>query len=169
MRELKSDRFPIVSLTTAYSKGNSSSQVGFAALTRTNGFNYGVTASVNIFNGFNLNRRVQNAKVLMETAEYSIADLRLSLEADINKMYNRYITSLDLINIERQNLEVARENESIALERYQLGNYTPLELREAQINAVQAESRLINAAFSTKLAEIELLRLSGGLITTFSE
>ncbi|WP_339789463.1 TolC family protein [uncultured Imperialibacter sp.] len=169
MRELKSDRFPIVSLTTAYSKGNSSSQVGFAALTRTNGFNYGVTASLNIFNGFNVNRRVQNAKVQMETAEYTIADLRLSLEADINKMYNRYVTSLDLINIERQNLEVARENESIALERYQLGNYTPLELREAQINAVQAESRLINAAFSTKLAEIELLRLSGSLITTFSE
>ncbi len=169
MQEIKSERYPVVALTTAYSKGNSSAEVGFAALTRTSGFNYGVTARLNIFNGFNTNRRIQNALVQMESVEYSIADLRLSLEADINKVFNRYITSLDLIDIERQNLEVARENESIALDRYQLGNSTPLELREAQINAVQAESRLINAEFSTKLAEIELLRLSGGLIQTFSE
>ena len=83
-------------------------------------------------------------------------------------MYNKYTTSLDLINIERQNLGVAKENENIALDRYTLGNSTPLELREAQINAVAAESRLINAAFSTKLAEIELLRLSGRLIESYS-
>ena len=167
-REIKSERSPMVSLNSGYSKGRNSSQVGFSALTQTSGFYYGISASLNLFNGFNLNRRIENARIQTQIVNHTIDDLKLSLQADINKMYNKYTTSLDLINIERQNLGVAKENENIALDRYTLGNSTPLELREAQINAVAAESRLINAAFSTKLAEIELLRLSGRLIESYS-
>ncbi|NQW27783.1 MAG: TolC family protein [Flammeovirgaceae bacterium] len=168
LREIKSERSPMVSLNSGYSKGRNSSQVGFSALTQTSGFYYGISASLNLFNGFNLNRRIENARIQTQIVNHTIDDLKLSLQADINKMYNKYTTSLDLINIERQNLGVAKENENIALDRYTLGNSTPLELREAQINAVAAESRLINAAFSTKLAEIELLRLSGRLIESYS-
>lgn len=169
MQETKAERLPILSLGGGYVFNSSNSEAGFLLSNRQNGYNYGLAASFNIFNGFNLNRRIQNTRILMESAEYQMADMRLSLESDIKRAFNRYRTSLSLIDIEQQNLEVARENESIAVERYQLGNSTSLELREAQVNAVQTESRLINAAFSTKLAEIELLRLSGSLIQTYSE
>ena len=169
MQETRAERLPILSLGGGYVFNSSNSEAGFLLSNRQNGYNYGLAASFNIFNGFNLNRRIQNTRILMESAEYQMADMRLSLESDIKRAFNRYRTSLSLIDIEQQNLEVARENESIAVERYQLGNSTSLELREAQVNAVQTESRLINAAFSTKLAEIELLRLSGSLIQTYSE
>lgn len=169
IQEVKAERFPVLALGGGYVFNLSNSQAGFLASNRQNGYNYGLTASLNIFNGFNLNRRINNARIIMESSEHQLADLKLSLESDIKRTFNAYRTSLSLIEIEQENLEVARENESIALERYQLGNYTSLELREAQINAVQAESRLINAAFSTKLAEIELLRLSGSLIQTYEQ
>jgi outer membrane protein TolC len=52
----------------------------------------------------------------------------------------------------------------IALERYRLGVATPLELREVQRNAVATASRLIDAAYNAKLAEIELQRLSSSII-----
>jgi len=169
MQEIRAERYPGVFLVGGYFYNVNNSQAGFFAVNQQNGYNYGITASWSVFNGLNLNRRVQNAKILAESAELTNESLQLSLEADISKAYAGYQTNLNLIAIERLNLEVAKENEEIALERYQLGNSTPLELREAQINAVQAESRLINAAFSTKLAEIELLRLSGSLIQTYSE
>lgn len=169
MQETKAERFPVLALGGGYIFNTSNSEAGFLASNRQSGYNYGLSASFNIFNGFNLNRRIQNTRILMESAEYQMADMRLALEADIKRAFNRYRTSLALIDIEQQNLEVARENEAIAVERYQLGNSTSLELREAQVNAVQTESRLINAAFSTKLAEIELLRLSGSLIQTYTE
>ena len=54
------------------------------------------------------------------------------------------------------------------MDRYQLGVSSALELREAQRNAVDAESRLLNAQFSTKAAEIELLRLSGNIVSLIS-
>lgn len=169
MQEIRAERYPGISLVSGYFFNQNNSQAGFFAINQQNGYNYGITASWSIFNGFNLNRRIQNAKIQVESVELGNEALKLSLEADINKAYAAYQTNLNLIEIEKSNLEVARENEEIALERYQLGNYTSLELREAQINAVQAESRLINAAFSTKLAEIELLRLSGNLIQTYEQ
>jgi outer membrane protein TolC len=61
-------------------------------------------------------------------------------------------------------LEVAKENENIAIERFRLGASDFLVLREAQRNLVDANGRFLDAMFSTKLAEIELLRLSGNLL-----
>jgi outer membrane protein TolC len=75
-----------------------------------------------------------------------------------------YQNSIDLITLERENLGVARENAEIALERYRLGNSNALELREAQRNAVEAETRMIDAIYNTKIAEIELMRLSGQVV-----
>ncbi len=45
-----------------------------------------------------------------------------------------------------------------------MGNSTSYEFREVQRNTVAAETRLIEAEYNAKLAEIELLRLSGGLL-----
>jgi outer membrane protein TolC len=67
--------------------------------------------------------------------------------------------------LEKQNLIAAEENLDIALERLRLGNITPLEFRETQINLFNAKSRLVAAQFEAKSAETELLRLSGQLIT----
>ena len=68
------------------------------------------------------------------------------------------------MTLEEQNVEVAKENNDIAQERYQIGLSNPIELREAQINLINAELRLQNAAFASKLAEIELKYLSGQLL-----
>ena len=63
--------------------------------------------------------------------------------------------------MEQSNRQVAQENNEIAIERYRVGNSSPLELREAQINLLEANLRLLNAAYAVKTGEIELLFLSG--------
>jgi outer membrane protein TolC len=119
---------------------------------------------MNILNGLDQTRRIQNAKVQQEIANYRLDELKVQLEADLQRVFNDYRNSLDLIELEQQNLEVARQNIDIALERYKLGVSTPLELREVQRNAVATESRLIEAEYRAKLAEIELLRLSSRIL-----
>ena len=71
-----------------------------------------------------------------------------------------------MVALERKNLGVAKENEDIAIERFRLGASDFLVLREAQRNLVDANGRLLDSIFSTKLAETELLRLSGNLVPT---
>lgn len=66
--------------------------------------------------------------------------------------------------LEEANKNVAQENSEIAIERYSVGNSSPLELREAQLNLLEANLRLLNAAYSVKAGEIALLLLSGQIV-----
>ena len=45
-----------------------------------------------------------------------------------------------------------------------MGRSNAIELREFQLNAIEAESRLLNAIFLAKQAEINLLAISGNLL-----
>lgn len=161
---VQGQRWPTINVFTGYGYNQATAQTGFASENRNLGFNYGISASVNIFNGFNQSRQIQNAKIQQEISEYRLKDLLVQLDANLEVAYNDYRNSLNLLSIEQQNLNVARQNVDIAVERYRIGVATFLELRDVQLNVVRTAGRLIDAQFNTKLAEIELLRLSSGII-----
>lgn len=164
IREIQAERFPILSLNGAYNYSRLLSDAGFLISNQNQGFNYGLSASFNVFNGGNLNRRVQTAKIQQMNAELSYEQLQLQLENDIQRAFITHQKNITLMNLEQVNRDIAAENEEIALERFRLGVSTFLELREAQRNAVDAETRALVAAFNAKSSEIELLRLSGDII-----
>lgn len=163
-REIKAERFPVVDVNAGYVYSNLEARSGFLRTNTSDGYYYGLSATLNIFNGFNINRRIQVAKINEENTELLYQQLETNLLAELNNYYKAYQNSLRLLDLETQNLQLAKENEEIAYERYRLGNSNFLEFREAQRNAVEAESRLIDAAYNTKVAEIELFRLSGNII-----
>ncbi len=160
-KEIRAERFPTIDLNMGYGYNDRNSDAGFLISNTSRGFNYGVTASVNIFNGFDRKRREQNNRIQMESDELAIADLKQQLEADIRKTYVNYENSIVLKNLEELNFAVTQENYDIALERYKLGNGNAIELREAQVNLVQAEIRKLTSQYAVKVAEIELNRLAG--------
>jgi outer membrane protein len=161
LRETQAQRLPLVNLNASYNKNTFTSQAGFLLLNQRQGYNYGVTVSLNIFNGFTLNRRIQNAKVEKLNADLAVKDLEILMISDIQRAYNTYNTNIQLLDIEYANYKVAIENADIALERFRLGISDYLQFRDAQINLLTAENRLITALFNIKEMEIELMRLSG--------
>jgi outer membrane protein TolC len=165
-REQQAGRYPSLSLDLSYNYNQLENEAGQLRSSTTDGVAYGFTARWNIFNGFNQKRQIQNARIQHQSTLLALEELELQLQGDLRKTYNNYRNSLTLVNLEENNLSVAQENESIALVRFQLGASNALELREAQRNLVDANSRLLDARFATKLAEIELLRVSGNLIKT---
>ncbi|MBC6988421.1 MULTISPECIES: TolC family protein [Hymenobacter] len=128
------------------------------------GPNYGVVASVPIFDGFNRNRLEQNARVAEEQSRIQLDQTRLNLESQAEQAYAQYQNRLQLLELEEDNITLARQNVAIALERYRLGLLTPLELREAQRNRIDAETRLLDIRYQAKEAETVLRRLSGSLV-----
>jgi outer membrane protein TolC len=69
-----------------------------------------------------------------------------------------------LLALEKENVIAARENYDIAHERYLLGDLSGIEMREAQKSLLDAEERILVAEYNTKLCEISLLQLSGGIM-----
>lgn len=163
IKEVKGERFPEIDLNAGYSYSRTESGAGFIELNQTDGFNYGITTRFNIFDGFNTNRRVENARIRLKNQELFLEDQRRGVEAGLLGAFKNYANSLDLVRLESENLTFAEQSLEIALERFKLGTINSIELREVQRTLISAESRLIQAQFEAKLAETELQRISGRL------
>ncbi|MDQ2771047.1 MAG: TolC family protein [Bacteroidota bacterium] len=173
-RLVNASRYPQVDLVTGYGLNRNINNAQFINLptgpvltTSTNnvrGLNYGITASVPIFNGFNLRRQEQNARVAEEQSRLTLAQTDLQLDANASTAFAQYQNYLELLGLEETNIQLARQNVTIALERYRLGLLTPLALREAQRNELAAETRLLDIRYAAKQAELALRRLSGELV-----
>lgn len=163
LKEIRGRQSPELDFNLGYNFNDQSSEAGFLKTSRTNGLTYGVSARMNLFNGFNTRREKQNAKILVESSQLRIESLENSIKAELYQQYEAYTNSLQLLRMESQNVLAARENLSIAAERYQLGDLSGIEFREAQRNFVAAESRLLLARFQVKIGEISLMQLAGDL------
>jgi outer membrane protein TolC len=126
--------------------------------------NYGVTLGMDIFDGFNRRREKTNALIEVENRMYRFQEVEQEIKAELLTVFYAYENNLRLVKMEEENLDVARENLDIALERYRLGALSGLELREVQKSLLDAEERLISVKFQTKLAEISLLQMAGKIM-----
>ncbi|WP_160328119.1 TolC family protein [Solirubrum puertoriconensis] len=169
-RLIAATRWPQVNLTSGYGLNrnvNGAAFFGGNLITntgRTQGFNYGVVATVPIFDGFNRRRLEQNARIAIEQSQLRLDQTQLNVNSAAEQAYLQYQNRLQLLQLEEDNIRLARQNVAIALERYRLGLLAPLALREAQRNQLNAEARLLDARFNAKQAETVLRQLSGELV-----
>jgi outer membrane protein TolC len=164
-KNIQSQQKPQIDLLAGYNLNSVENGAGFGVEKGSSDvFNYGLRATINIFDGYNQKRRIQNAKINAEIASMQIEELKNSLLSALERTYVTYENSLNLIQLETENYAIAKQNIDIAFDRFKVGIATSYELREVQRNAVAAETRLIEAKFAAKSAEIELIRLSGNLL-----
>lgn len=163
LKQVQGNRYPQISLNSGYDFNKSESPTGFNTQFRARGFSYGLTASINIFNGFLQRQNERNAKVNINTAKTQVEQTKQNLVAQLTEAYQNYTTFLELVKLEQGNVNLANQNLDITLEKYRLGNITPLELREAQRNAINANNRYLEIKYQAKLSEIYLKQISGTL------
>lgn len=161
IRELQAQRLPVLTFNANYIQSVQDSDAGFIRQNKRTGYNFGATIGLNLFSGFTLNRRIQNAKIQRINQQYALDQYEVQLNSDIFRSYNIYENSKKRLEIEKNNYEVVAENTEIAFERFKMGLTSFLEFRDAQVSRLEAESRLIEAVFSIKETEIELMRLAG--------
>ena len=164
-KNIQSLQMPQIDLLAGYNMSQVNNGAGFGVQRGSSDvLNYGLRATINIFDGYNQKRRVQNAKINAEIAQLQIDDLKNALTSTLEKAFVTYENALNLISLETENYAIAKQNIDIAFDRFKVGISTSYELREVQRNAVSAETRLIETKFAAKAAEIELIRLSGNLL-----
>ena len=164
-KNIQSLQMPQIDLLAGYNMSQVNNGAGFGVQKGSSDvLNYGLRATINIFDGYNQKRRVQNAKINAEIAQLQIDDLKNALISSLEKAFVTYENALNLISLETENYTIAKQNIDIAFDRFKVGIATSYELREVQRNAVSAETRLIETKFAAKAAEIELIRLSGNLL-----
>ena len=165
VKEYKSYLYPTVSLNAGYGFLKSVSEAGFVESNLNVGPLAGVSLVIPLFNGFTVSRNIEQMKVMQQMHELDVLQTQLSVNTNLVILYNQYETSLQLMKIEQQNIESATKNVSIALEKFNLGAITSVELREIQLQKVNTENRYLTEELNAKIAELQLKYFSGKLIT----
>ena len=164
VNQAQSERYPQVSLTAGYNYNTLNSQTGFLQYNRSYGPSYGITLTYNLFNGFNVTRAINNAKVILNSGDLEIQDTELILKSALVRLQNEFQSNLQIVELQHTNVQVAEENVAIAFEKYKLGTINDIELREIQRKLIDAEYQLIASQYEVKKAEIEISRYSGELL-----
>ena len=168
LKERRAERWPTVTLNSAYNFSRTNNQLvvnNFTPLlNRNSGFNYGASATIPIFNNFNVKRQIKVAQLDIAYQQLLYDYKRTQVDIAISNAYKEYDLRQKMLVLEEENIKLARENVYIASERLRLGVTSFLELRETQKSLEDAYNRLIAARYDTKVAETELLRLRGDLI-----
>ena len=157
-------RWPRLDLNAAYGISDQRNEVGIVLGTYTRGLNGGLTLSVPIFDGGRINTQVGQARLRAENAELAEQQARLQVERDVRNAYTTWRTQREVLRIQQDAVTTAQLNFERTRELFQAGQLTGLQFRQAQLDLANAERQAVVAGFDTKVAELTLLRASGGLL-----
>ncbi len=163
LKQIKGGRYPTVNLTTGYNFAESQSSLGFTSQSSAKGLNYGLRASMNLFDGLAQNRNEKIAKIQIENSKIAIEQQSLLLNSELTTAFQTYLTNLELIQVEETNEAIAKQNLSITVDKFRIGTINTLEFRTAQLNYINAKVRYSNAQYQAKLSEIALRELAGNI------
>jgi len=158
--------FPSINLSGGYAYQNQQTEAGIVLSNTSAGWNGSLGLTYTLFNGFKNNTARQNQRVLLESSELQLEDQKLQLKMDISNALDAYKQSMRVVAFEENNLEAGKLNLERSSELFKAGQITSTEFRDAQLALINAEVRIINAKIAVKLNEIEIMRLTGQILSS---
>lgn len=165
LKSAKSVFLPTIGLTGSYgwNEGNFPA-TNFLASSTSTGVSAGVNLTWNLFDGGRGITQVKNARILLESQDAQQNQIAIEVKRDIANARGNYYNRLRVFHLQEQNVITATDNYNRSNERYKLGQITSVELRLAQINLLNAKTSKNLAKYNAKLAELQLLQLTGQLL-----
>ncbi len=161
----KSTYLPTIGLSGSYGwNKNNNNAASFLAVSMNNGVSGGLNLSWNLFDGGNTITRVKNAKINLQNQELQKEQLLVNLEGDFNNVWDDFQNKLNIYKIREENIATSQNNFDRTQEKFKLGQVNSIEFRQAQLNLRNAELSRNIAKYQAKLAELQLLQLSGELL-----
>jgi outer membrane protein TolC len=157
-------RWPRLDLNAAYGINDQRNEVGIVLGTYTQGWNGGLTLSVPIFDGGRINTQTEAARLRAENAAIAEQQARLQVERDVRNAYTTWRSQREVLRIQGDAVSTAGLNFDRTRELFQAGQITGLQFRQAQLDLANAQRSAVVSGFDTKVAELQLLRASGGLL-----
>jgi outer membrane protein TolC len=160
----RSDFLPTLGVSGSYNWAESqNNSASFLSSQEAYGFSGTATLSWDIFDGSNINR-VKNSKIAIEKEEIIKKQIEQRVVLDVSNAFETYENQLFVLQTQEKNLVTNNRNFQRSEEQFKLGQITSIEFRQAQVNLINAKVNRDTAKFDAKLAEINLLQLSGNLL-----
>ena len=164
LKIIDAEKSPIINTGASYDFNYTDSPSGaFIDQSNSQGLSANIGISVNLFDGSRKIRK-QNAILALTNQQLRISEVEQSIERDLINAWSNYQNALYILEVEQSAVATNQENFSRTQEYFNAGQVNSIEFRQAQLNLLNAQISSNNAAYDVKLAEIQLLQLSGKLM-----
>ncbi|MGZ3866720.1 MAG: TolC family protein [Bacteroidia bacterium] len=164
LKEYKANRMPKIGITGNYTISRTTNDIGLVRLNQNSGYNAGFIFSWTLLNNLTTNTAIKNQKVLINSDNVRLEATRLAEKANLYKAYFSFQNNLNIIELEKQSANYAKQNLEIAAQRYKLGLSNYIEYRTVEQSYEATTFRLSQAAFNAKISELNYLKAQGLLV-----
>lgn len=129
----------------------------------------GVTLSIPIYMGGSRRRAKQIALINNQIAEIQTSQMSHSLNNQMMQVYDTYILQREILDLTEEQVATAQLNLDMSTERYRNGQINSFNLRDVQIQYLDAQNSRLTAIFNLIATNTEIVRLTGGIIDAYSD
>lgn len=150
---------PSVSLFGGYQVRNT--QFGNSMGDVANGWEVGLRAQWDIFDGFLTRGQTAQAQAKHRQAEIALAELQRTIALEVRQAYSDHLQAVELLTAQQKTVEQAEESLRLAETRFQSGTGTQLDVLSAQTALTAARSNEIQARYDFTVSVATLERVTG--------
>jgi outer membrane protein TolC len=159
-RETAALRVPTLRANTGFNLTNTKSAAGFILENRTYGPFLGINLAIPIYNGLINKKQLQVAEINTRNAKVQRDQFLLNIETGAVRTFHAYTNTLAQLKTAKENQVLSKQLLDLVMQRFQLGQATIVDVKLAQQSFENESYRLVNLAFTAKVAEVELKRLA---------
>jgi outer membrane protein TolC len=159
VKETAAQRYPSLRASAGYNYNRSQTTAGNLLLNQSSGPVAGLTLGIPIYNGSIYKRQQKVAEINVQNAALQKDILTRNYTAQAVQTYQAYASSMQQLDSQKTNVELAQKLIDLELYRFQLHAATIVELTQVQQSFQLAAFTLINLSYAAKSSEIELKRL----------
>ncbi|UZR99941.1 TolC family protein [Chondrinema litorale] len=160
----KTNYLPTLDFSGGYEYSNVSYGASFISTQKGLGWNAGISVSYNIFDAGSRKREKEKAEIQVINQQLSIDQTKNNLKTDLLKAYDDYQSNINLLSLTERNVKTAMINYERSTEAFSTGQITGIELREAQLNLLNAKYNVSLQRLQAKISEVSLHYYSGNLV-----
>ncbi|MDX2304024.1 MAG: TolC family protein [Microscillaceae bacterium] len=126
--------------------------------------NYGLRLVVPIMDGFKRKHTFQKLRLQMEQVQLQQAQFKRGADIDYEQAYNQLASSLNDLQNQKRNMELAKEVSRVSKVKYQNGVGANLEIIDAETSFKEAETNYYAAYYQAIISKIDLEKALGTLL-----
>jgi hypothetical protein len=159
-----SKRMPVLTGNVAYGINHAENGAGIVLSSDVAGFSGGLGLNFNLFDGMKIKTSIENAELAISVSEEQKKETSKSISRDVLNAFEGYRFSVQQKEMEQQHVLLAKLALERSVEAYRNGSITSTDLRIAQQNLLNAQTRQFNSGLAVLKYYYELRKLSGALV-----
>ncbi len=122
----------------------------------------GALVSMPLFTGFLIENQVREASAQQVAASAASVNIEQALTQQVTNAYLDTVTFVQQIKLAEEQVKTAQEALQLSKQRYKLGLGTVVEVTQSEVAVTAAQTRLAEAQYDYKVAEVTLAYAAGG-------